>query len=275
LRADDAARFATHEVSQSYAAVRPSLIAGRDPSSQRRLNFTAQCSGRRASGTSLTAFLRNNGLSLVILTIFLACTVGQVWAGALQFNEERKQHGLGPLAIPDYLSSGHFWEATAENWESEFLQMAAYVLFTAFLFQKGSAESKKPDEAEPVDRDPRKATGERRKKAPWPVRRGGLVLALYEHSLSIAFLLLFLLSFWIHAAGGARAHNLEQAIHGEPPVRLLEYVGTSQFWFESFQNWQSEFLSLVAMIVLSIYLRQRGSPESKPVDAPHGQTGSE
>jgi hypothetical protein len=223
----------------------------------------------------LRSFLRNNGLSLSILAVFLGCMLGQVWAGERQFNDERGQHGMVPLSTREYVSSGHFWEATAENWESEFLQMAAYVLFTSLLFQKGSSESKKLGEAESVDRDPRRATGKRLEKAPWPVRRGGFVLALYQYSLSIAFVFLFLISFCLHAAGGARAHNLEQAAHGEPAVSTMEYLGTSQFWFESFQNWQSEFLSLVAMIVLSIYLRHRGSPESKPVDAPHEQTGSE
>jgi hypothetical protein len=112
-----------------------------------------------------------------------------------------------------------------------------------------------------------------RKNAPWPVRRGGWVLKLYEYSLSLAFLLLFLLCFWLHAVGGARAYSEEQLAHGGKAAGLVEYLGTAQFWFESFQNWQSEFLSLTAMVVLSVYLRHRGSPESKPVDAPHGETG--
>ncbi len=194
--------------------------------------------------------------------------------GARQLNEERELHGNASVSLPAYLASGHFLEATAENWESEFLQMAAYVMFTAWLFQRGSAESKSLDESEAVDRDPRLARGKQLKDAPWPVRRGGWVLKLYEHSLSIAFLVLFLISFVLHAFGGARVHNEEALAHGQPAQGVLAYLGSSQFWFESFQNWQSEFLSLVAMVVLSIYLRERGSPESKPVDAPHFQTGS-
>ena len=124
-----------------------------------------------------------------------------------------------------------------------------------------------------MDRDPR--SGKTTKDSPWPVKRGGWVLTLYENSLSIAFVALFLVSFAVHAVGGAAAHSEEQLSHGGATVSVGEYLATSKFWFESFQNWQSEFLALLAMVVLSIYLRQRGSPESKPVDAPHDQTGSE
>jgi len=221
------------------------------------------------------AKLRENGLSLVILAVFAACMAAQVWTGRLEFNEERRQHGETPLSLRDYLRSGHFWEATAENWESEFLQMAAYVMLTAGLYQRGSSESKRLDKQEAVDRDPRDARGKTLANAPWPVRRGGWILRIYANSLSIAFVTLFLASFFIHAIGGARAYSAEEISHGGAAVPFSEYLATPQFWFESFQNWQSEFLSLVAMVVLSIWLRQRGSPESKPVDAPHSQTGTE
>jgi hypothetical protein len=218
--------------------------------------------------------LRDNGLGLTLAALFLVLLAAQAVAGRHEFNEERREHGEAPLAVGEYLRSGHFMSATAENWESEFLQMAAYVLLTIFLFQKGSSESKKPGGHEEVDRDPRKARGKRLEEAPWPVRRGGWVLRAYEHSLSLAFLLLFVLSFAAHAVGGARAYNEDQAAHGSPPVGVIDYVQTSRFWFESFQNWQSEFLAIAAMVLLSIFLRQRGSPESKPVDAPNSQTGS-
>lgn len=227
----------------------------------------------KAKGNS-RAWLRHNGLSLAVGALFLVFMAAQTESGLRQYNADRSEHGQDPVTRGAYVTSGHFLEATAENWESEFLQMAAYVLFTAFLFQKGSSESKCPDKAEEVDRDPRLARGKRLSQAPWPVRRGGWVLKLYENSLSLAFVILFLVSFALHAIGGARAHNEELALHGSPPVPVLDYLGTSQFWFESFQNWQSEFLALVAMVVLSIYLRQRGSPESKPVDAAHSDTGS-
>ena len=150
--------------------------------------------------------------------------------------------------------------------------MFFFVVLTTFLYQKGSAESKKPNEKEAVDRDPRKTRN--KKDAPWPVRKGGFVLRVYEHSLSLAFLLLFLGSFILHALGGAGEYNQEQKEHGQmSEVSVVEYMVTSRFWFESLQNWQSEFLAVGSMVVLSIFLRQRGSAESKPVDAPHSHTG--
>ncbi|HVF61515.1 MAG TPA: DUF6766 family protein [Thermoanaerobaculia bacterium] len=216
---------------------------------------------------------RENGLSLVLVALFVFSFFGQVAAGHRAHNEEQRQHGEPTVGVGEYLRSGHFLEATAENWESEFLQMFAYVLLTAWLYQKGSSESRKLDAENKQDRDPREHR--RRPRAPWPVRKGGeVVLWLYEHSLALVFLLLFLFSIAWHARGGLIHHNEEQLAHGQPPVGLADYVGGAQFWFESFQNWQSEFLSLVAMVVLSIWLRQRYSPESKPVDAPHGETGT-
>ncbi|HKR60481.1 MAG TPA: DUF6766 family protein, partial [Pyrinomonadaceae bacterium] len=148
----------------------------------------------------------------------------------------------------------------------------AFVVLTAFLYQKGSIESKDPDKEEEVDRDPRKST--KRRNVPWPVKKGGLILTLYEHSLSLAFLFLFLTAFVLHAVGGAAEYNQEQRQLGvNDRVSVVEYIGTSRFWFESLQNWQSEFLAVGSMVVLSIFLRQRWSAESKPVDAPHSETG--
>ncbi len=209
----------------------------------------------------------------MVLVLFILTFGAQVVAGMHEYNNEQIDHGQPEVGFAQYLSTGHFMEATAENWESEFLQMAAYVLLTVALFQKGSSESKKLDEPEAVDRDPRKAKG--RKDAPGPVRRGGWILRLYENSLSLAFLGLFVVSFVLHAMGGAREYTAEQLQHGGDGVSVLQYMHTARFWFESTQNWQSEFLALLGMVVLSIFLRQRGSPESKPVDAPHSQTGSE
>jgi hypothetical protein len=215
---------------------------------------------------------RENGLSIVLVTMFLLCLVGQSMAGQRDYNSDQREHGENEVSYGAYLATPHFWEALAENWESEFLQIFGYVLLTAFLYQKGSAESKKLDEQEPVDRNRRVVRP--KPNAPWPVRRKGLVLRLYEHSLSLAFLLLFLVSIGLHAAAGVGEYNAEQAAHGESTaLSALQYVGTSRFWFESLQNWQSEFLALAAIVVLSIFLRERGSPESKPVDSPHSETG--
>jgi hypothetical protein len=217
------------------------------------------------------SFWRNNSLSIVMLACFLVFLAGQAYTGWRVENEDREEHGDPPESLGNYLRSGDFVEATAENWESEFLQMAAYVMLTISLRQKGSSESKQVEGKEPVDEDPRKAKN--KKDAPWPVRRGGWVLVLYENSLGLAFTLLFLVSFVLHLLGGAAAYNEDQRLHGAPAVSAGEFLKTSQFWFEAFQNWQSEFLAVSSIVILSIFLRQRGSPESKPVAAPHSETG--
>jgi len=218
---------------------------------------------------------RENGLSIVWLGLFFfTFIVGQTVSGHHEYNDEQREHGKPQVGYREYLMTAHFVEATMENWESEFLQMFLFVTLTAFLYQKGSAESKKLDEEEAVDRDPRKA--KYKKDAPWPVRKGGIVLKLYECSLSLVLFTLFLSCLFLHAASGAREYNDNQADHGSMErVTTIQYLSTSRFWFESFQNWQSEFLSVGSMVLLSIWLRQRGSPESKPVDAPHSQTGKE
>jgi hypothetical protein len=215
--------------------------------------------------------LRDNGLSLTMLGIFVVLLVLQSIAGWRVSNAEDTEHRQPTMSYGRYLRSGHFAEAVFENWESEFLQMGAYVAFTAFLIQRGSPESKKP-EGDPADADPREAANE--PNAPWPVRRGGLVLKLYEHSLSAALLLLFLLSFVAHVLGGHAEYNEQQLAHGQAPVSLWSFLTSAELWFQSFQNWQSEFFAVFALAVLAIFLRQRGSPESKPVAAAHAQTGN-
>ena len=216
-------------------------------------------------------FLRDNGLGLVMFGFFALFLFAQSVTGLAVYNDDQREHGEATISYPEYLRTGHFVEATFENWESEYLQMGAYVLFTVFLFQRGSSESKDPDKEESVDEDPRQARD--RQDVPWPVRYGGSVLRLYEHSLAVAFVLLFLFSFSLHAIGGAREYSQEQLAHGGHAVSTLEFLRTSEFWFQSFQNWQSEFLAVFSIVVLSIFLRQRGSPESKPVAAPHSETG--
>lgn len=215
--------------------------------------------------------LRENGLTLVLMALFLLTMIGQALAGWRDYNEEQREHQQPPVSLGTYFATGHFWEATAENWESEFLQMAMFVILTVSLRQKGSPESKSMEGEEDVDADPAEARDD--PNAPWPVRRGGLALFLYSHSLSITFALLFLLSITVHAWGGAKEYAANQREHGQPEPRLMEYVASSKFWFESFQNWQSEFLSLAAMVYLSVYLRERGSAESKPVATPHDEQG--
>jgi hypothetical protein len=213
-------------------------------------------------------FLYQNGLSLVVLVFIVLTLLGQIYTGWQDYNDELQQMQRSTLSLSQYLGSGHFLEATFENWESEFLQMGLYVLLTVWLRQKGSSESKKLDEEEEEDREPQPHPG-----APWPVQAGGIWLTLYKNSLTITFFTLFLISFMLHALGGTEVYNLEQQQNGEPPVTVMGYMATPRFWFESFQNWQSEFVSILSIVVLSIFLRQKGSPESKPVDAPVDETG--
>jgi hypothetical protein len=216
-------------------------------------------------------FFRNNGLSLVFGALFLISLGAQSYSGWHVYNQEQSEHEESRISYPAYLVNAHFWQAVGENWESEFLQMGTYVLFTVFLFQLGSAESKDPEGEEDVDKEP--ARGHVPKDAPWPVRAGGLALGVYRYSLSLAFLALFLVSMVLHALAGVRKHNAEELAHGQPAESLLGYATSSEFWFESMQNWQSEFLAVLAMVYLSIYLRQKGSPESKPLAAAHSDTG--
>jgi hypothetical protein len=217
------------------------------------------------------AWIRDRGLTLVLMLMFVVFLVGQLIAGHFEFNESRMDHGEPPLVLADYLATGHPWEALFENWESEFLQMAVFVLLTTVLIQKGSPESRRPGVTELVDVDPRDFADN--PDAPWPVKRGGWVLRLYEHSLGLAFVALFLVSFAGHALGGYAVYVSEQQSHQQPQPTFGEFLASSQFWFQSFQNWQSEFLAIASMVWLAVYLRQRGSPESKPVHAPHDETG--
>jgi hypothetical protein len=215
--------------------------------------------------------LHNNSLALTMFSIFLVLLFLQSITGWRVSNADDAQHRQPTQSYGRYLRSGHFAEATFENWESEFLQMGAYVALTAFLLQRGSPESKKP-QGDPSDADPRESADD--PGAPWPVRHGGVALKVYEHSLSSALLLLFLLSFVGHLLGGHAEYDQQQLAHGEAPVSLWSFLTSAPLWFQSFQNWQSEFLAVFALAVLGVFLRERGSPESKPVAAPHAETGS-
>ena len=215
--------------------------------------------------------LKDNGLTLALLALFAFSLAGQLLAGWHVANEEAADHGQRAVSLAAYTFSPDFLSAVFENWESEFLQMAAYVLLTAILFQRGSAESKDPDEP-PRDED--LAEQSKKRGAPRILSRGPIVRALYAHSLSLALAALFIASFVIHWTQSARVAAQEAIEHGRIAPTVLGYLGDAQLWFESFQNWQSEFLSTAVLIVFSIYLRQRESPESKAVAAPHSQTGT-
>lgn len=214
-------------------------------------------------------FFRNNSLSIVFFLLFLFAWLGQWLTGYKEYNREQQEHHQPKISLGEYSQTGHFIQATFENWESEFLQMALFVILTISLRQKGSSESKAIDGKEDVDREPDPS----RPDAPWPVRKGGWVLAVYKHSLSIALLLIFLLSFILHFYGSLKDENEKLAELGLAKETMSGYLSDPRFWFESFQNWQSEFLSVFAIVILSIFLRQKSSPQSKPVDAANDETG--
>lgn len=207
-------------------------------------------------------FLRNNGLSAAMFSLFLTFLLGESIAGYFEHNQDLTLHHQPPVPFSEYLKSSDLWEPVFENWESEFLEMAGYVFLTAYLVQKGSAESKNPDERiEPKPHIPR-----------WS-QRHALLTWLYAHSLSLAFLCLFAGSFTAHLLTSCSKYNDELMQHGEPAISHLQYLSNPQFWFESLQNWQSEFLGVFSIIVLSIWLREKGSPESKAMGSANSDTG--
>jgi hypothetical protein len=217
---------------------------------------------------------RNHNLSIVLCILFLLCLAGHAVAGWKTYNENQQEHGQPQVTFSAFLATSEFGETVFENWESEFLQMGFYVILTVFLYQRGSSESKKHDGSDEVEEDPLAHRDD--PDVPGPVRAGGWRLTVYKNSLSLAFLALFVFSFVGHAAAGARKHNDDQREHGRAEqLTTVGYMQTPQFWYESFQNWQSEFLAVLAIVVLSIRLRQWGSPESKPVHASHSATGGD
>ena len=206
--------------------------------------------------------LRDNGLTITLTALF-ALTIGAMsLTGWVAHNAFLTEHGAAAVGFSAYLRGGDFASAVFENWESEFLQMAAYVILTAFLFQRGSAESRDPDvgEEEPAD-------------AAFPTLSSRLMNFLYAYSLGIVLAGLFIASFVLHFVASHRAQAADAVLHGTPRNSLAAHLGDAGFWFESFQNWQSEFLATAALVVLSIVLRFRGSPESKRVKASNAETG--
>ena len=217
----------------------------------------------------MRAFFFRNGLSIAVLAMMIAAWTAQAITGHAAYNDTLAEHGLAAQGWGDYLTGGDFWSATFENWESEFLQMGVYVLLTVWLRQKGSAESSPmpgEEEAGPS------LTPTAQPPAAW--RRGGVVRWLYANSLSIAFLLLFVLCFTGHLLGSWHKVLAEAAMHHQLAPTLADYALDPSFWFESFQNWQSEFLAVFSLVVLSIFLRQKDSPQSKAVDEPDSKTGT-
>ncbi|RWK56419.1 MAG: hypothetical protein E5X43_13670 [Mesorhizobium sp.] len=212
----------------------------------------------------MRTIFRDNGLTIALVAMFLFSALGMIWSGHSAYNEELREHGSAAIGLLAYLKSGDFLSALFENWESEFLQMSAYVMLTAMLFQRGSAESRDPD-------DPNRPEDE----LPTATRRRNPILSwLYSYSLGLALALLFIISFALHWWASVAAANEEALRHGGEVQSLGDYLLDAQLWFESFQNWQSEFMSTAVLVLLSIFLRHKGSPESKPAGASNSETGA-
>ncbi|HST68924.1 MAG TPA: DUF6766 family protein [Solirubrobacterales bacterium] len=221
-------------------------------------------------------FLKENSLSLFFLAIFLAALIGQAIAGHNLYNEEALAHEEGTISFWRYLTSSSFGNAVMENWQSEYLQFALFAMATVWLLQKGSPESKELDKAGTESDKEQKIGRWAEEDSPRWAKLRGIRTAIYSNSLIIAMSLVFLGSWFAQSVTGWTEFNSEQADHGEPRLSWLAYLGSSQFWEATLQNWQSEFLAVGSFAILVVYLRQRGSPESKPVGAPvHDATGRE
>ena len=218
---------------------------------------------------------RENSLSLVFLAFFALALAGQAFAGWHQFNDEALAHQDETISFGRYLTTSSFGNALLENWQSEYLQFTLYILLTVWFIQRGSPESKEPGQ-EGGESGEEQLVGEHAKPdSPRWARARGWRLGIYSNSLVIVMASIWVLSWFGQSVTGWSEYNSDQLTHDESTVSWLGYLGTAHFWESTLQNWQSEFLAVGSMAVLSIYLRQRGSPESKPVGAPHGATGTE
>jgi hypothetical protein len=220
-------------------------------------------------------FVREQSLSLFFLAIFLAALIGQAIAGWHLHNEEAVTHGESTISLFRYVTGSDFGNAVMENWQSEYLQFLLFMLATVWLLQRGSPESKPLHKAGRESEKEQKLGRHADSDSPLWARTGGIRTALYSNSLLIAMAIIFIGSWFAQSVTGWTAFNAEQVDHGEASVSWWSYVGSSTFWENTLQNWQSEFLAVGSFAVLAVYLRQRGSPESKPVGTPHETTGAE
>jgi hypothetical protein len=219
-------------------------------------------------------WVRNNSLSLFFLVIFLGALGAQSVAGQRVFNEEQLEHGGQTVSYVRYLVSSDFGQAVLENWQSEYLQFTLFILATVWLVQRGSNESKKPEHAG-LESDAEQLIGEHaRRNSPLWAKVGGWRTRLYSNSLLLLMCFIFLASWFGQSVTGWTKYNDAQAQHDDPTVSWWGYLNRADFWEDTLQNWQSEFLAVGTMAVFTIYLRQRGSPESKPVGSPHNETAA-
>jgi hypothetical protein len=229
----------------------------------------------------MPSFARNTSLSWVFGLLFLATLAGQAISGNAEYNNDEEAHAKLLHEQPEFLTLGryvvssHFWQAVMENWQSEYLQFTLFALLTVWLLQRGSTESKELDKAGRESDEDQKVGEHAQPDSPKWAKVEGIRRTIFENSLVLAMGTLFILSWFGHSVAGWSNYNADEITHKDEPLTWFQYIGSADFWQTSLQNWQSEFLAVGSMAVLSIYLRQRGSPESKPVGAAHETTGVE
>jgi len=223
----------------------------------------------------MRTFLKHNGLSILFLLLFVAALLLQAFAGHADFNEDQLRHDNPTMSLGRYVMSSQFGVAVLENWQSEYLQFTLFILATVWLLQRGSPESKQLDKAgRESDRDQRVGSHARADSPRW-AKAADVRRTLFENSLLIVMAAIWLGSWFAQSITGVNEYNADRLDHHQLPVSWADYLGRPDFWEKTLQNWQSEFLAVGSMAILAVYLRQRGSPESKPVGAPHHATGTE
>jgi uncharacterized protein DUF6766 len=222
----------------------------------------------------LRRFVYENGLALFFGAIFLAALIGQAFAGWHSYNVDQAEHASPQLSFLRYVTSSSFAVAVTENWQSEYLQFTLYILLTVWLLQRGSPESKPLGQEGPQSEKDERLREHAQGRSPRWAKVGGLRTLVYSNSLVFAMVAIWVGSWVAQAITGHSEYNADRLEHQVGTVSLLHYIGTASFWERTLQNWQSEFLAVGSMAILSVYLRQRGSPESKAVGAPHDETGS-
>ena len=220
-------------------------------------------------------FLRENSMSIVFLALFLAALCGQAIAGHADFNDTAQSHGDPTISLGRYLVSSDFGSAVMENWQSEYLQFTLFILLTIWLLQKGSPESKELDKAGRESDQAQKVGPYAQQNSPRWAKVAGIRRTLYENSLVLVMGTIWVGTWFAQSLTGVAQYNAEQLDHQQDPLSWSHYITSASFWENTLQNWQSEFLAVGSMAILAVYLRQRGSPESKPVGAPHSATGVE
>lgn len=218
-------------------------------------------------------FLRDNGLGVGFGLLFLGALVGQAFAGHADFNNRQLVEGGQQVSLWEFVASSDFAVDVAENWQSEYLQFFLYIFATVWLVQRGSPESKPPDRVGRESDEEQQVGRYATESSPAWARAGGWRTAMFSRSLGLVMASLFLLSWLAQSIAGLSVYNTEQLSQLADPVSWPQYLAGAEFWNRTLQNWQSEFLAIGSMAVLSIYLRQRGSPESKPVGSAHATTG--